>query len=335
VCFAIKANPAPDVLETLLGAGMPSFDAASLRELSLSTALRAGTPGRDLFLNPVKPATDIEEAYRAHGVRVFAADSPMEVDKLLDTIPADPEVVILIRIHPGNSGAVVDLALKYGCGAAVASELMKRIRNAGRRTGVTFHVGSQCWNPAGFVAAIAEAAALLEPADPMLSIGGGLPQAYTGQPELDEAAFFTPINHALADQAAAGRDITCEVGRALVAESMSLLLRVEAIDGPRVFLNGGVYGGLFESKVEGFIYPIRTYRDGRRRPPATATRSVALMGPTCDSYDRVEEGYRLPADLERGDYLELLRNGAYSWPFCNRFNSCSEFQILEITSEEV
>src|SRR5437868_6140078 len=75
VFYAVKANPAPEILGLLADLGS-CFDTASVAEIEQS--LEAGaTPERISFGNTIKKEKDVARAH-ALGVRLFAVDSEAE-----------------------------------------------------------------------------------------------------------------------------------------------------------------------------------------------------------------------------------------------------------------
>ena len=84
VFYAIKANPAPEVLTLLAGLGS-CFDAASIPEIEMALAAGA-TPDRISFGNTIKKERDIASAF-ALGVRLFAVDCKAEVEKIARAAP--------------------------------------------------------------------------------------------------------------------------------------------------------------------------------------------------------------------------------------------------------
>src|SRR5579884_3686903 len=79
VFYAVKANPAPELLALLAKLGS-CFDAASIAEIEMVLAAGAGAE-RISFGNTIKKERDIARAY-ALGVRIFAVDSKAEVEKI-------------------------------------------------------------------------------------------------------------------------------------------------------------------------------------------------------------------------------------------------------------
>ncbi len=78
VYYAVKANPAPEILKLLAGLGC-CFDVASIPEAQAALAAGA-TPDRISYGNTVKKESEIAEAFRL-GVTLFAVDCEAEVEK--------------------------------------------------------------------------------------------------------------------------------------------------------------------------------------------------------------------------------------------------------------
>ncbi len=85
--YALKCNPSPEIVRTLLATGT-SFEVASFGELDL--LLQCGVRGEDvLYSNTVKPGRHICRAVEA-GVWRFAFDSETELHKLAELAPGAP-----------------------------------------------------------------------------------------------------------------------------------------------------------------------------------------------------------------------------------------------------
>ncbi|HJY16217.1 MAG TPA: ornithine decarboxylase, partial [Xanthobacteraceae bacterium] len=106
--YAVKANPAPEVLSLLAGLGS-CFDAASVPEIELVLAAGA-TADRISYGNTIKKERDIARAY-ALGVRLFAVDCQAEVEKIAR---AAPESRVFCRILSDCVGAEWPLSRKFG-----------------------------------------------------------------------------------------------------------------------------------------------------------------------------------------------------------------------------
>src|SRR4029079_16859395 len=84
VFYAVKANPAPEVLALLASMGS-CFDTASVPEIEM--VLKAGAASdRISYGNTINKERDIAKAY-ALGVRLYAVDCVAEVEKIARAAP--------------------------------------------------------------------------------------------------------------------------------------------------------------------------------------------------------------------------------------------------------
>ena len=155
VFYAVKANPAPEVLSLLASLGS-SFDTASVAEIEMVLAAGAAAD-RISFGNTIKKERDIARAY-ALGVRLFAVDCVAEVEKVAR---AAPGARVFCRILSDCVGAEWPLSRKFGCEPAMAADVLEHAHRLGLEAyGVSFHVGSQQRNPHAWDRALASAAAV-------------------------------------------------------------------------------------------------------------------------------------------------------------------------------
>ena len=123
VLYAVKANPADWVIDTLYAAGIRFFDVASLPEVEL---ISRRCPGAKMaFMHPVKSRHAIRTAYYDHGVRIFVLDCEAELDKILAETDHARDLTLVVRIAVSNDGATLPLAGKFGANEQLAPELMK------------------------------------------------------------------------------------------------------------------------------------------------------------------------------------------------------------------
>lgn len=311
VTYAVKANPGPEVLRVLVGAGMRAFDVASLAEIA---AVQAICPEAVLhYNNPVRSRKEIAGAVAA-GVRSFSVDRVGELDKLVALCPTGSEVSVRFKLPV--AGAAYDFGAKFGARPEQAVELMQRAARAGFTVSLSFHPGTQCADPkpwVSYIAAAAQIAAEAGVAPARLNVGGGMPSHRGGlAPELDP--FFKAISGAVAEAFVQPPALLCEPGRGMVADSMALALRVKARDGHVLFLNDGRYGTLTEFADIGAVE--RVWVPGRSGDPVPFT----VFGPTCDSLDMLPAPLMLPGNLDEGDYLVFEGMGAYSSVLATPFN---------------
>jgi len=325
IYYAVKANPAAPILDRLVGLGS-YFDAASFQEVSMCLASGAA-PDAISYGNTIKRERDIAAAYAA-GVRMFAFDSEMELEKLARAAPGSR---VYCRILVGNDGAEWPLSRKFGCEVEMAKALMVRASEMGLDAfGLSFHVGSQQTKTATYEAAIAKVAMLFTDLVEagvkvrMVNLGGGYPVRYKAEvPEIDD--FGAAIMGAVVEHFGNNiPEIVIEPGRFLVADAgvvsaeVVLVSRKAENDPVRwVYLDIGRFGGLAETEGEAIKYAFQTPHDGTPEGPVT------IAGPTCDSTDTLYEtsNYRLPMALTAGDRVELLATGAYVTTYASqKFN---------------
>src|SRR5580658_4819698 len=153
IYYAVKANPAPQVLERLVRLSS-YFDAASFEEVA--ACLDAGAaPEAISFGNTIKKASAIRGAFE-RGVCLFAFDSIEELEKLAKHAPG---ARVYCRILVENKGADWPLSRKFGTTVDNARDLMVRAAELGLDPyGLSFHVGSQQMDTAAYEAAIGQVA---------------------------------------------------------------------------------------------------------------------------------------------------------------------------------
>jgi ornithine decarboxylase len=317
VFYAVKANPAPEIVSRLHGLGS-SFDVASRGEIELCLG-QGIAPDHLSFGNTIKKERDIAYAYE-RGVRLFAFDSAGELEKLARVAPG---ARVFCRILVDCVGAEWPLSRKFGCAPEMAIELLRQARQVGLDPyGVSFHVGSQQTDLSQWDGAVARAArmfSVLAEADialKMVNIGGGFPARYRGEVQ-PVARYAAAVMAAITKHF--GNDlpeIIVEPGRSIVGDagviqSEVVLVSRKSFDDKKrwVYLDVGKFNGLAETMDESIKYRIRTSAEaGGRCGP------VVLAGPTCDSADILYEKaeYRLPLSLKPGDKVEFFATGAYT-----------------------
>src|SRR6476646_172345 len=119
VFYAVKANPAPEILRLLVDLGA-SFDVASVSETEAVLAAGA-TPERISYGNTIKKESEIAKAFGL-GVTQFAVDCEAEVEKVARKAPGSR---VICRIHCDGSGADWPLSRKFGCEPAYAADILE------------------------------------------------------------------------------------------------------------------------------------------------------------------------------------------------------------------
>jgi ornithine decarboxylase len=335
VFYAVKANPAPEVLSLLASLGS-CFDTASVAEIEMVLAAGASAD-RISYGNTIKKERDIARAH-ALGVRLFAVDCQAEVDKIARAAPGSK---VFCRILCDCVGAEWPLSRKFGCEPAMAADVLEHAHRQGLTAyGISFHVGSQQRDPKSWDKALAQAAAVFRDcaergiALSMVNLGGGFPTRYLKKVP-GVKTYGTTIFQALRKHFGNRiPDTIIEPGRGMVGNAGVIEAEVVLVSKKSenekvrwVYLDIGKFGGLAETMDESIRYPIRTPRDGAELAPCV------LAGPTCDSADVLyeKEPYLLPVSLEIGDKVLIEGTGAYTATYSSvAFNGFPPLKTVHI-----
>lgn len=335
VFYAVKANPSPWVIETLVKSGVNSFDVASIREIELVAQFAPGA--RMAFMHPVKSRKAIAEAYHRFGVKTFALDTHEELAKILEATDGAKDLTLIVRLAVIAEGASYSLAGKFGVSAHEAPALLLAARGATQgKMGVSFHVGSQCMRPTAYQAAMAQAQRAIVRAGVMVDIvdvGGGFPSIYPGMIPPEMSDYVDSIQRGFAEMSVHEEtELWAEPGRALVAEASSVLTKVELKKGDALYLNDGSYGSLFDAAHMKWPFPVKLYRgEGEgAHEVGGPLKPFRFYGPTCDSIDHMPGPFWLPDDIREGDYIEIGMLGAYGVAMSTNFNGFGEAEIVEV-----
>lgn len=318
IFYAVKANPAPEIIRLLIEKGA-WFDVASVGEIDLCIDCGAD-PSRLSYGNTIKKRADIAYAF-GRGVRLFAFDADQELEKLAD---AAPGADVFCRILTSNEGADWPLSRKFGCDLDMAADLLVAAKKLQLNpVGVSFHVGSQQRNPGQWDPPLAQVAWLFDELSAkdieltLINLGGGFPAIYRSHvPPIGTygESIMRSLNRHFLGRGRTPR-IIAEPGRYLVADAGVIAAEVVLVahkaysDEARwVYLDVGRFGGLAETEGEAITYKITTPHDGG------PTGAVVIAGPTCDSVDVMYEHseYHLPLALDEGDVVHIHATGAYT-----------------------
>lgn len=331
VLYAVKANPSPWVIETLAANGVASFDVASIPEIEL--VRRFAPNARLAFMHPVKSRVAIASAYFDHGVRIFSLDSHEELAKILDATGGAKDLTLIVRLAVPSEGSAYALSGKFGIEPDAAPALLLAARRATQDLmGISFHVGSQCMRPTAYQGAMSAASRALVRAGvfaDIVDVGGGFPSVYPGMapPALEDYA--DSIHRGFAEMMVhETTELWCEPGRALVAETTSILAKVEARKGDALYLNDGAYGNLFDAAHSKWPFPVKLVRDGVAE---SGLKAFKFFGPTCDSIDVMPGPFWLPEDVCEGDYVEIGMLGAYGTAMATRFNGYGDTETVMVS----
>jgi len=331
VFYAVKVNPSPWAIRSVLAGGVTAFDVASIREIEL--VAEHAPASRMAFMHPVKSRRAISEAYFDYGVRTFSLDSHEELAKIIDATGSAKDLNLIVRLAVSSDGSSYPLSGKFGVEQHEAPSLLLSTRQATQDLmGVAFHVGSQCMRPTAFQGAMASASRSLVRAGvfaDVVDVGGGFPSIYPGMAPPNLADYMDSINRGFAEMMVhETTELWCEPGRALVAEGGSVLARVDLRKGDALYLNDGAYGALFDAAHSKWPFPVKLVRDGEVSDGPL--KPFKFYGPTCDSIDVMPGPFWLPEDVAEGDYVEIGMLGAYGVGMTTRFNGYGEHDEAEV-----
>jgi ornithine decarboxylase len=316
VFYAVKANPAPEILKLLASLGS-CFDVASTGEIDMVLAAGA-TPERISYGNTIKKESEIVYAF-SKGITLYAVDCEAEVEKVAKNAPGSR---VICRIHCDGTGAEWPLSRKFGCEPDYAPDILELAHRLGLVAhGISFHVGSQQVNVEAWDRALASTAAVFRTCAErginlsMVNLGGGFPAKYIRKtPKLESygKAIFKALRRHFGN---AIPNTIIEPGRGLVgnagmieAEVVLIAKRNREDDLRWVYLDIGKFHGLAETIDESIRYPIKTTKDRDETGPCV------VAGPTCDSVDVLyqKNPYPLPVSLAIGDKVLIEAAGAYT-----------------------
>lgn len=316
VYYAMKANPAPRIIETLARRGA-SFDTASAGEIE--TLARMGIAGtRMIYANPVKTPQGLAAAAQ-FGVRRFTFDDRSEIKKMAEAVPG---AEVLVRVRVKNQKALVDLNAKFGAEPEEAIPLLLEAKAEGLSpAGVCFHVGSQSLSVAAYHDALHLMRRLFDEAAKsgmtlsLMDIGGGFPIPTADGGHQDAGALMTAIEEEI-ERLFPDVEIWAEPGRFLSGTAVNLVTSVigEKTRGGQIWyiLDEGLYGTFSGVIFDHWTFDFVSFKPGRRR-------RTTLVGPSCDSIDFVRRDVLLPR-LAVGDKLLVPDCGAYTTASATTFN---------------
>lgn len=335
ICYAVKTNPADYVIKAVYDSGITSFDVASLEEIRLVHGI---APEAKLhFMHTIKSRAAIREAYFTYGIRHFSLDSNAELQKIIEETKGAKDLNLYVRIAIPNTYAELTLSDKFGINQKDAVELLKATREVTAKLGVCFHVGSQCMHPDAYRIAMRMARNAINKSGvniDMLDVGGGFPSIYPGMIPPDMINYFNTIHDEFKKfKGYKDIELMCEPGRAIVAESGSVIVRVELRKDSFLYINDGTYGSLFDAGTPHFIFPVQLHRKNVDIH-SDNIMPFSFFGPTCDTMDFMKGPFYLPEDIKEGDYIEIGQLGAYGRTLATSFNGFKpEAEIVMVQDE--
>ena len=335
ILYALKTNPNPIVLKTIVESGINNFDVASINEIE---TIRKISPNSICsYMHTVKSRESIKEAYFKHGIKTFSLDTKDELIKILESTNQAKDLELLVRVAVSNEHAEIDLSKKFGSTSSEAVGLLRLTKQYAKKVGLSFHVGSQCMHPISYSKGISEISNIIKKTKivpDIINVGGGFPTIYPDLIPQSLESYFEEIKKGLENlKLEKLPEIICEPGRAIVAESGSTIVRVNLRKKHKLYINDGTYGTLFDAGVPNIVYPSKLINIGRIISKKLS--SFDFYGPTCDSLDYMKGPFLLPNNIKENDYIELGQLGAYGLTFRTHFNGLYSDNIFEVEDDPI
>ena len=335
ILYAVKTNPHPEVLKTIIQSGINNFDVASIKEIE--DISKISPKAKCSFMHTVKSRESIKKAYFKFGVKIFSLDTKDELIKIIESTNQAKDLELFVRVSVSNEHAEIDLSKKFGALTSEAAGLLRLTKQYAKKIGLSFHVGSQCMHPISYAKGITEIGNIIKRTKIIphyINVGGGFPTIYPDLVPQPLDNYFEEIKKGLKNlKLNRLPKIICEPGRALVAESGSTIVRVNLRKKQKLHINDGTYGTLFAAGIPNIVYPSRLIKN--RGIISKKLTSFDFYGPTCDSMDYMKGPFILPNNIKENDYIELGQLGAYGLTFRTRFNGFYSDKIFEVEDEPI
>ena len=335
ILYAVKTNPNPIVLKTIIDSGITEFDVASIKEIDQIKKIKSDA--KCFYMHTVKDRESIKEAYFKYGVKSFSLDSKDELIKIIESTEHAKDLELFVRVSVSNEHAEIDLSKKFGAITSEAIGLLRLTNQYAHKVGLSFHVGSQCMHPISYAKGILEIRNIIKKTKivpDFINVGGGFPTIYPDLIPQSLDNYINEIKKGLDDlKLDKFPQIICEPGRAIVAESGSTIVKVVLRKKQKLYINDGTYGTLFDGGVPNIVYPSRLITNGR--VISKKMTPFDFYGPTCDSMDYMKGPFILPNNIKENDYIELGQLGAYGLTFRTDFNGFYSDNIFEVEDEPI
>jgi ornithine decarboxylase len=332
--YAVKANSTQQIVETLFKEGS-SFDVASYNEFMQVYQYIKHFDKKDkkhfvwdkiIFSNTIKDKATLSKIKQYKPLMTY--DNSDELTKIKNHCET---AGLIVRLKVPDTGSQVEMSSKFGAEPADAQKLIQQAFDMGLNVeGISFHVGSQCTNFDNFTAALAVTSEIFNDARKkgfglnLVDIGGGFPVPY--DPQVPEFTILASLlNSEFKRLFPDDIEILSEPGRFIVATAATLVSEIigKARRDGKVFfhINDGVYHTFSGVVYDHWIPNFRALKEGDQE-------ICAVVGPTCDSFDKITLSADLPANLEVGDYLLTENIGAYSTASSTKFNGFDGAKII-------
>ncbi len=334
--YAVKANPNQEIIKTLFSEGA-SFDVASYNEFMQVYEYIKHFEEKEkdfyiwdkiIFSNTIKDKETLRKIKRYRPLVTYDnKDEVKKIKKNCDTAG------LVLRLKVPDTGSQVEMSSKFGAELGEALDLVKIAFDLGLVVeGLSFHVGSQCTNFDNYTSALQITAEIFNECRKkgynlkIVDIGGGFPVPYDSQvPRFERLASI--IGSECQRLFPEDIEIIAEPGRFMTATAATLVSEIigkTRRDGKIFYhINDGVYHTFSGVVYDHWIPNFSSFGRGKKVV-------CAVVGPTCDSFDKISLSEQLPGNLQIGDFLSTKNIGAYSIASSTRFNGFEGAKILHI-----
>ena len=337
ILYAVKTNPHPEVIKKIIESGVNQFDVASIEEIK--SIKNFSQTAKCSFMHTVKSRNDIKDAYFKYGIKTFALDTKDELIKIIESTNNAKDLELFVRVAVSNEHAEIDLSKKFGALNSEAIGLFRLSKQYAKKTGLSFHVGSQCMHPISYTKGIKEIGNIIKKTKIIpdyINVGGGFPTIYPDLIPQNLDNYFNEIKISLKNlKLNKIPEIICEPGRALVAESGSTIVKVNLRKKQKLYINDGTYGTLFDAGNPNIVYPSKMIKETKSKIISKKLTAFDFFGPTCDSMDYMKGPFLLPNNIKENDYIELGQLGAYGLTFRTKFNGYYSNEIYEVEDKPI
>ncbi|QKE74709.1 diaminopimelate decarboxylase [Arthrobacter citreus] len=308
----------------------------------LYTALQAGYPAEKIhFHGNNKTIEEIEEALNAK-IGCFVVDNFFELEVLQALAEQrGEEVSILLRVTPGVEAHTHEYVMtgqedsKFGFDimSGQANEAVEVSLNSSnlKLLGIHSHIGSQIFEPDGFVHAINVLMSFLNGLKndlgftaEILNVGGGFGIRYTSEDEpLAVAKHIDTITTIIKQQCEELDyklpELWLEPGRSIVGEAGTTLYTIGSTKTlPSIRKYVSVDGGMTDN-IRPALYGSKYEAMLANRANDENKEVVSIAGKCCESGDMLIWDCKLPV-VENNDLLAMSCTGAYGYSMANNYN---------------
>ncbi|CAG8627553.1 279_t:CDS:2 [Ambispora leptoticha] len=362
--YAVKCNPDPMVLRLLAALGT-GFDCASKSEIQSILDLGVD-PSRIIYANPCKQASFIRYAADKN-VKMMTFDNAEELHKIKRYFP---QAQLVLRILADDSKSLCQLGLKFGASLDSTAGLLRTAQELGlNMIGVSFHVGSGCFDENAFADAVYRAKCVFDQASELgfnlqlLDVGGGFSHERFGDgitfekiaavlgPAIDKyfppnirviaepGRYYAAPAFTIATHIIARRTVQRDRDETQFVDMEGVLDQIHSEEDQHsymYYINDGMYGAfnciLFDHQI---VHPKVLMKGGVFHFGIDLDEpkyKCSIWGPTCDSIDCVTKNGTLP-ELSPGDWLYFQEMGAYTICAASQFNGFRKSNVIYTTTE--